>query len=108
MDLADVRTVLAKTGLPVVYRGASPTGETMPPPLPRIVWSAAGANVFYADGIAYYVSGAVEAALYAAEKSPALERDVEQALDGAGIAYAKDEYWDESEKLYEIRYEFEV
>lgn len=108
MDLADVRSVLAQTGLPVVYRGPSPSGEAMPPPLPRIVWSAAGANVFYADGIAYYVSGVVEATLYVAEKSPALEMGTERALDGAGIAYAKDEYWDEGEKLFEIRYEFEV
>lgn len=108
MDISDVRAVLAETGLPVVYRGPSPSGETMPPPLPRIVWSAEGANVFYADGIAYYVSGEVAATLYTAEKSPALEGRVEQVLDGAGIAYAKTEYWDESEKAYEIRYEFEV
>lgn len=108
MDISDVRAVLAETGLPVVYRGPSPSGEAMPPPLPRIVWSAEGANVFYADGIAYYVSGAVVATLYTAEKSTELEKQVERVLDENDIAYAKDEYWDEGELVYEIRFEFEV
>lgn len=36
------------------------------------------------------------------------EQKVEAVLDGHGIFYEKSEVWIESEKLYEVLYQFEI
>ena len=42
------------------------------------------------------------------KKDPALEEQIEAALDEGGIFYGKGETWIDSEKLYEVLYEMEV
>ena len=41
-------------------------------------------------------------------KSPTLEAELEAVLDAHGIFYDKTEVWIESEKLYEVLYQFEM
>lgn len=109
MTLAQLKTVLSGTGLPVVYhqwRQGNAKGAR--PPLPRIVYQATNDNPFYADGVVYYACRAIEAALYTAEKDTALEAAVDTVLQGAEIAYTKTEGWMEDERVYSIIYEFEV
>lgn len=109
MTLAQVDAVLKGTGLPVVYHQWRQAGTRGPrPPLPRITYQVKNDNPFYADGVVYASCRAIEAALYTAEKDPALEAAVDTMLQGAEIAYTKTEGWVEDERVYAIIYEFEV
>lgn len=109
MTLAQLKTVLSGTGLPVVYRQWRQDDAKGPrPPLPRIAYLVKNASILYADGAVYYSWQAIEAALYTADKDPALEAAVDTALQGAEIAYTKTEGWVEDERVYTIIYEFEV
>ena len=46
--------------------------------------------------------------LYTDTKDPSVEQKVESVLDANGIFYDKTEVWIESEKLYEVLYQFEL
>ena len=46
--------------------------------------------------------------LYTDRKDPAVEQKLEDALDAASIFYNKTEVWIDSEKLYEVLYQFEM
>lgn len=109
MTLAQLKTILSGTGLPVVYHQWRQDNARGPrPPLPRVVYQVKNDNPFYADGVLYASWLTVEAALYTAEKDTALEAAVDTVLQGAEIAYTKTEGWVEDERVYTIIYEFEV
>ena len=105
MTLEEVYTVLAGTGIPIVYR-AWPEGEA--PDLPFICYMQDGDNNFAADGIVYFSAMRMTAELYTADKDPVSETAVDTALSAAGIFYVKEETYIDSEKCYQIIYEFEV
>lgn len=109
MTLAQLKTILGGTGLPVFYHQWRQDNARGPrPPLPRIAYQVKNDNLFYADGVVYASWRAIEAALYTAEKDTALEAAVDTVLQGAEIAYTKTEGWVEDERVYAIIYEFEV
>ncbi len=81
-------------------------GESPDPPF--ICYLCPGSDNFGADGKVYYKIDEVSIELYTDEKSPATEQKVEAVLDKHGIFYDKTETWIDSEKLYEVIYEFEI
>ena len=81
-------------------------GESPDPPF--ICYLCPGSDNFGADGKVYYKIDEVSIELYTDEKSPATEQKVEAVLDKHGIFYDKSETWIDSEKLYEVIYEFEI
>ena len=81
-------------------------GESPEPPF--ICYLCPGSDNFGADGKVYYKIDEVSIELYTDEKSPATEQKVETVLDSHGIFYDKSETWIDSEKLYEVIYEFEI
>ena len=81
-------------------------GESPAPPF--ICYLAPGSDNFAADGRAYYKINIVNIELYTDTKDPSVEQKVESVLDANGIFYDKTEVWIESEKLYEVLYQFEL
>lgn len=105
MTQEQLNTLLKTTGLPVVYH-SWPPGEA--PALPYIVFLAVRSNNFKADGVVYQKITHYQVELYSAEKDPASEQLVEDALYAAGIPWEKSETFIESEGFFEILYEIEV
>lgn len=103
MTGAELSRVLQGSGVPFAYR----KWETAQKP-PFGVYLLVEESNMYADGALYFHIGRYQIELYTAKKDIAAEKKVEAALAGAGIPYAKSEYYIESEKLYEILYECEV
>lgn len=105
MTIAEIRTILETTKLPVTYR-AWPVGEA--PLLPWIAIVQTGSDNFAADGIAYGLIKTVDVELYTKKKDPDTEALVEKALTDAGIFWNKTETYIEGEAALEIVYEIEV
>ncbi len=97
--------LMEEIGLPYAYDHFA-EGESPDPPF--LVFLIPSRDNFAADGKVYYRIDAVHIELYADEKNPEKEMQVEAVLDKHGIFYGKTEYWIESEKLYEVLYQFEM
>jgi len=96
--------IMEEIGLPYAYHHFA-EGEGPDPPF--ICFLVPGDDNFAADGPAYFKIDQVNIELYTDRKNPDLEDSVETVLDGHGIFYRKTEVWIESEKLYEVLYQFE-
>ena len=97
--------VLKALGIPVAYDHFA-EGESPEPPF--ICYLCPDSNNFSADGKVYYKINQVNIELYTDRKDPAVEQKLEDALDAASIFYNKTEVWIDSEKLYEVLYQFEM
>lgn len=106
MTLSELKQLLAGV-LPdkVTYR-AWPEGEA--PQLPYICYFATGSDNFAADNIVYYSSTPVRIELYEDLKDLTLEGEVEDALNGAGLYWDRDESYIDDERCYLIIYEVEI
>lgn len=103
MTLAELKTQLQTTGLPVTYR-AWPEGAS--PPMPFICYLVTGTNTLPADGGVYFSWDDVRVELYTALKDLELEATVEAAL--RGFHWKKEEIYIDTERCYMILYEIEV
>lgn len=107
MTLSEVQTKLETTGLPVAYH--SFTEEEVKEKgikLPFICWLNPRDNNFSADGVVYSTSHEITVELYEEYRDDNTERTVEAVL--SDIYYTKSIEYIESEKMYEVIYEFEV
>lgn len=100
-----IAELIKSMGLPFAYDHFA-EGESPAPPF--ICYLTPGSNNFAADGRAYYKINIVNIELYTDTKDPSVEQKVESVLDANGIFYDKIEVWIESEKLYEVLYQFEL
>ena len=98
-------SILNEIGLPYVYDHFS-EGESPNPPF--ICYLLPGSDNFAADGRVYYMISDVHIELYTDYKNTELELKVEEVLDRYNIFYDKSEVWIDSEKLYEVMYQFET
>jgi len=101
----EILTMLAEIGLPYAYHHFA-EGESPDPPF--ICYLTPGSDNFAADGKVYYKIDEYHIELYTDVKSPTLEAQLEAVLDAHGIFYDKSEVWIESERLYEVLYQFEM
>ena len=101
----DVLTMLSEIGLPYAYHHFA-EGEAPDPPF--ICYLTPGSDNFVADGKVYYKIDEYHIELYTDIKSPETEAQLEAVLDQHGIFYDKSEVWIESERLYEVLYQFEI
>ena len=99
MKKSDVPALVERLGFPFSYDHFA-EGEG-PDRYPK-------ADNFAADGVAYFKQDVLHIEVYTDRKDPALEEQIEAALDESGIFYGKGETWIDSEKLYEVLYEMEV
>ncbi|MBE5774696.1 MAG: hypothetical protein E7337_12315 [Clostridiales bacterium] len=95
--------MLEETGLPFAYDHFA-EGESPDPPFICFLYPAS--DNFSADGRVYFKINRVNVELYTDLKNPQLENTVEAVLEGHGIFFEKTETWIDSEKLYEILYQF--
>ena len=98
-------SVLNKIGLPYAYDHFA-EGESPQPPF--ICYLLPSSDNFAADGKVYYKIDDVHIELYTDYKNTELEQQVEDVLDRYNIFYNKSEVWINSEKLYEVLYQFEM
>lgn len=97
--------ILAALDIPFAYDHFA-EGESLEPPF--ICYLLPGSDNFAADGKVYFKCSEVRFELYTDRKDPALELRVETVLDDYRIFYNKSETWIDSEKLYEVLYQFEL
>ena len=100
-----IAELIKSMGLPFAYDHFA-EGESPAPPF--ICYLTPGSDNFAADGRAYYKINIVNIELYTDTKDPSVEQKVESVLDANGIFYEKTEVCIESEKLYEVLYQFEL
>ena len=98
-------SIMEETGLPFAYHHFA-EGESPEPPF--ICFLMPESDNFAADGRVYFKIDGYHIELYTDIKSPELENQLEAVLDERGIFYNKSEVWIESEKLYEVLYQFEM
>ena len=103
--MEEVVRIVSGMGIPFAYDHFA-EGESPDPPF--ICYLLPGSNTFAADGKVYYKISQVNIELYTDRKDPAVEQKLEDALDAASIFYNKTEVWIDSEKLYEVLYQFEM
>jgi hypothetical protein len=103
--MEELLSILGETQIPFAYDHFA-EGESPDPPF--ICYLLPGSNNFAADGKVYYKISQVNIELYTDRKDPAVEQKLEDALDAASIFYNKTEVWIDSEKLYEVLYQFEM
>ena len=101
----EISAVLRETGIPFAYDHFA-EGESPEPPF--ICYLLPGSDNFAADGRVYFKASEVNMELYTDSKDLSVEQKVEAVLDKHGIFYRKSEVWIESEKLYEVLYQFEM
>ncbi len=97
--------MMAEIGIPFAYHHFA-EGESPEPPF--ICYLTPGSDNFGADGKVYYKIDEYHIELYTDVKSPEQEAKLEAVLDAHGIFYDKSEVWIESERLYEVLYQFEM
>lgn len=97
--------ILNETGIPFAYDHFA-EGESPEPPF--LCYLLPGSNNFAADGKVYHKINEVRLELYTDKKDLMTEQKVEDVLDLYGIFYNKSEVWIDSEKLYEVLYQFEM
>ncbi|EKB53582.1 LAGLIDADG family homing endonuclease [Falseniella ignava] len=98
-----VVNMLKEINLPYAY---DHFGEGNAPNPPFICYLYTGSDNFSADGRVYLKKNQVNIELYTDKKAVTLEQTVEDVLDRYGIFYNKSEVYIESEKLYEVLYQF--
>lgn len=101
----ELLSVLAELELPFAYHHFA-EGESPNPPF--ICYLTPGSDNFAADGKVYFKISKYHIELYTDRKDPKLEDRLEAVLDSHGIFYEKSEVWIESERLYEVLYQFEL
>ena len=97
--------IMEEIGIPFAYDHFA-EGESPEPPF--ICYLLPGSDNFAADGRAYYKINEVRIELYTDFKDLTVEQKLEDVLDDHGIFYTKSETWIDSEKLFEVLYQFEM
>lgn len=103
--MLELLAILKSAGIPFAYDHFA-QGESPAPPF--ICYLLPGSDNFAADGRAYFKISDVRIELYTDTKDLTVEEKLENVLDEHGIFYNKSEAWIDSEKLYEVLYQFEM
>ena len=100
MTEQELYTLLKTLKLPVAYDHFVDMDE-----LPGIVYREATDNVFYADDVAFYLQNQYEVVLVTKYKDVSLETELETLFTQNDIAFEKQEYFNDAERVYFIEYD---
>ena len=100
MTEQELYTLLKTLKLPVAYDHFVDMDE-----LPGIVYREATDNVFYADDVAFYMQNQYEVVLITKYKDVDLETELETLFTQNDIAFEKQEYFNDAERVYFIEYD---
>ena len=103
--MEDLVKLIKEMDIPFAYDHFA-EGDSPEPPF--ICYLLPKDDNFSADGIIYYKVDRVRIELYTDFKDPESESKVTAVLERHGIFYARSEVWIETEKLYEVAFEFEI
>ena len=103
--MEELLRILKETGIPFAYDHFA-EGESPEPPF--ICYLFPGSDNFAADGKVYFKMNEVRIELYTDSKDLLVEQQLEDVLDEHEVFYNKSETWIDSEKLYEVLYQFEM
>lgn len=103
--MEELLAIMKETGIPFAYDHFA-EGESPEPPF--ICYLLPGSDNFAADGKVYYKINEVRIELYTDTKDLSVEQKLEDVLDSHEIFYEKSETWIDSEKLYEVLYQFKM
>lgn len=101
--MEELLAIIKETGIPFAYDHFA-EGESPDPPF--LCYLLPGSDNFAADGRVYYKINEVRIELYTDSKDLAVEQNLEDVLDAHEVFYNKSETWIDSEKLYEVLYQF--
>lgn len=101
--MEELLNIIKETGIPFAYDHFA-EGESPDPPF--ICYLLPGSDNFAADGRVYFKINEVRIELYTDSKDLSVEQKLEDVLDAHEIFYNKSETWIDSEKLYEVLYQF--
>lgn len=99
MTELELYTLLQTMSLPVAYDHFVDMSE-----LPGIVYREATDNVFWADDGAYFSQNQYEVVLITKYKDTTLEDNLETVFTNNDIAFEKQEYFNDAERVYFIEY----
>ena len=99
MTLTDLVTRLESTGLPVAFQEFL---EEDLPALPYITYSVGDTDIFFADGILYFMGSRIDLVVHSKIKDLALEAVLRRSL-GEAIAL-----WDEDASESEDEYKYTI
>lgn len=102
--MEELLAIIKETGIPFAYDHFA-EGESPEPPF--ICYLIPGSDNFAADGGVYFKMNEVRIELYTDTKDLSVEQQLEDVLDAHEIFYNKSETWIDSEKLYEVIYQFQ-
>ena len=91
------------TDFTIVYGYSDVTAD-----LPKIVISIEQGSTFGADNCVYVQGWDFTLDLYTRDKSPALEKQIKDLLNGAGIYWSRTETFYNDEMVYEVEFTFTV
>lgn len=103
MTYKELKNVIASIGLPYAYNEFK-NGTDVAPPFICFLFTDTSED-FFADNTLYAKIRPLRIELYTDDKDFELEDRVEDALVGAGILFARDEDYIDTEKMYQIVYE---
>ena len=103
--MEELLQILEEIGLPFAYDHFA-KGESIGPPF--ICYMTPASDNFSADGVVYTKIDDVKIELYTEKKDPAIEDRVTAVLDNHGIFYEQSEVYIDSEKLYEVLFQFQM
>lgn len=105
MTIAELKTLLETTKLPVAYYKFPSEQEQE---LPVICFVETGSNNFIADDHVYQKISSFDIELYTVFRDTETEASLESVLDGADIPWEKTITYLDTELCYEVIYEIEV
>lgn len=105
MTYNQIATMVAGIGLPYTYHHFDEKSGQQPP---FVCFFYPRSDDLMADDTNYQRINQLTVELYTDEKDFALEKQVETALNGAGLAWSKEEFYIDEERMYLASYLTEV
>lgn len=99
MTELELYTILQTMSLPIAYDHFIDMSN-----LPGIVYREATDNVFFADDTAYFAQNLYEVVLITKYKDTTTESSLETLFVNNDIAFEKQEYFNDAERVYFIEY----
>ena len=108
MTLTDFANIISGLGLPWAYYQFETEDDGTPPTPPYIVYFYPASDDVYADGENYQTINRTMVELYTRTKDFETEASVEAAFKAAGLTWAKEATYIDSERLFMTAYDLEV
>lgn len=99
---------LQEIGLPITYSHFDVDGPNKSPSPPFLIYFVAGRDDESADNINYIKKTTYALELYTDFKDLETEKKIEDKLSELELPFRKDEVYIESERLYQVYFEFEI